>query len=127
MTQRRRQVASDRYWDELAPWAKTNSVTLMPPPIGQERSPYHLFSILLPTNAIRDRFLNHCRQRGVLSVFHYLPLHRSRVAQRFGAPADSCPITDDVSSRLARLPLYSDMEPWELERVLEVVKSFGSF
>ena len=88
-------------------------------------SPYHLFPILLPDNETRDQFLAYCRSQGVTSVFHYLPLHQSRIGQQLAPDAD-CPVTVDVSGRLARLPLFSDITHEEVERVLEVVSNFCS-
>ncbi len=123
-TQRRRQEAVHTYHAELGSWATTQSVTLPAPPAPGDDPAFHMMPILLPDESTRNRFLDHCRARGVLSVFHYLPLHRSAVGQRLGAPHDACPVTDDVSARLARLPVFSDMRPWELERVVEVVRTF---
>jgi dTDP-4-amino-4,6-dideoxygalactose transaminase len=86
-------------------------------------SPYHLFPILLPDVDARGRFLEHCRSHGVTSVFHYLPLHESRIGRQV-APGADCPVTVDVSGRLARLPLFSDITREEVERVVEVVTAF---
>jgi len=123
-TQRRRGDAVTTYLTELAGWAQDHSVTLPPPAAAGDEPAFHMLPLLLPDPATRNRFLQHCRDHGVLSVFHYLPLHRSPMGERLGAAPESCPVTDDVSSRLARLPVFSDMEPWERDRVTEVVLSF---
>ena len=74
---------------------------------------------------MRDRFLAHCKGQGVTSVFHYLPLHESRVGRQLAPDAD-CPVTVDVSGRLARLPLFSDITREEVERVIDVVTTFAA-
>ncbi len=82
----------------------------------------HLFPLLLPDRSDRDRFLKHTGSCGVSSVFHYLPLHDSPFGARFDGA--ECPVTTDVSARLARLPLFSDIGDDEIDRVVEAVTSF---
>jgi len=123
-TQQRRRSAINAYMAELAEWAKDNDVVLPAPTRAGDDPAYHMMPLLLADAASRNRFLEHCRDHDVHSVFHYLPLHRSPMGERLGANPDSCPVTDDVSSRLARLPVFSDMQDWERDRVIEVVLSF---
>jgi dTDP-4-amino-4,6-dideoxygalactose transaminase len=84
----------------------------------------HMFYLLLPSLAVRDALLTHLRQQGILAVFHYVPLHTSPVGQSFGYREGDLPITEDVSGRLLRLPLYYDMTEAEQARVVEQVGSF---
>ena len=56
-------------------------------------------------------------------MFHYLPLHESRVGRKLDPDAE-CPVAVDVSGRLARLPLFSDITPEEVDRVIDVVTAF---
>jgi dTDP-4-amino-4,6-dideoxygalactose transaminase len=122
--QARRKDAAMRYAAELPGWAKEVGATLPTEVTEHEVSPYHLYPILLADNEMRDRFLEHCRSRGVTSVFHYLPLHQSRIGRQLAPDAD-CPVTVDVSGRLARLPLFSDITREEVERVVETVTAFA--
>jgi dTDP-4-amino-4,6-dideoxygalactose transaminase len=126
--QQRRTAAWSTYAAELAAWAKENEITLPTPAPDGDVDPAHLFAILLPTPEARRRFLEHTRSRGVTTVFHYLPLHRSPYmtgqADNGALAGDDCPVTDDVSARLARLPVFSDVRPDEVPRVLEAVLSF---
>jgi len=64
------------------------------------------------------------RGLGVGSVFHYLPLHLSEMGRRFGGCEGDCPVTEQVSDRLLRLPLFTAMTDDEQERVLAAVRSF---
>ena len=58
-----------------------------------------------------------------LAVFHYLPLHLSDKGREYGGHAGQCPVTEDVSDRLVRLPLYLDLGA-DQARVIAAVTSF---
>ena len=58
---------------------------------------------------------------GVQAVFHYVPLHSSPAGSRSGRAAGPLAVTDDVSDRLVRLPLWADMRDAEVERVVSVI------
>jgi dTDP-4-amino-4,6-dideoxygalactose transaminase len=85
---------------------------------------YHLYYLLLPSLRQRDGLIEHLSRQGVLSIFHYLPLHASAMGRRFGGRAGDCPVTESISERLVRLPLYNSMTPEEQTIVLEAVQSF---
>ena len=68
-------------------------------------SAYHMFYVLLPSLDARTRLIEHLRERGILAVFHYLPLHLSAMGRRYGGREGQCPVTEDVSDRLLRLPV----------------------
>ena len=122
--QRRRNLAAGSFRDELTTWAKGNDV-IMPPVLAEGDSPSHLFPLLLPDLEQRTRFLAHTREHGVATTFHYIPLHSSPAGLRFGIAPFGCPISSDVSDRLARLPLFSDISTMEVEAIIEVVSKFS--
>lgn len=64
----------------------------------------------------------HLKADGILGVFHYLPLHLSPMAVRFGGKRGDCPVTETVSDRLLRLPLYSGLTPDEQQDVVAAVR-----
>jgi dTDP-4-amino-4,6-dideoxygalactose transaminase len=114
----------DRYADALSDWAKYNEVQLPEAPLDRQH-PAHLFSLLLPDTERRDRFLAHLRSEGILAVFHYLPLHLSPMGARFGGAPGDCPVAESVAGRLARLPLFTDLQPGEQEDVIDAVLRFS--
>ena len=120
--QGRRREIWQRYASELLDWAAENDAKLPVVPDHCESS-YHLFHMLLPTAASRDQLIAHLRARGILAVFHYQPLHRAAYAERYVKTAD-CPVTDDISARLIRLPFFTNMEPEETDAVLAAVREF---
>jgi dTDP-4-amino-4,6-dideoxygalactose transaminase len=121
------QEARKRIWDyyhmHLADWALNHDVQLPFVPAHCEQ-PYHLYYILMPTSAQRQAMIDHLRSQGIQSVFHYLPLHASEVGQRFGARPGDCPVTESVSARLLRLPLYHALTEANQVRVVEAVTAF---
>ncbi len=62
------------------------------------------------------------KNKGVLAVFHYIPLHSSPMGIKMGYKEEDLPITEDVSKRLLRLPIYAGMTDEELKYVISVLK-----
>ena len=84
-----------------------------------------MFYLLAPSLEERSRLIAHMKERGVLAVFHYLPLHLSPFGERYGGERGQCPVTEDVSDRLVRLPLFESLTGDELARVLEAATSYA--
>lgn len=70
----------------------------------------HMYYVLLPERAQRDRVLERLRRQGIHAVFHYVPLHSAPAGQRLGRSATPLPVTEDIAGRLLRLPLWPGME-----------------
>jgi dTDP-4-amino-4,6-dideoxygalactose transaminase len=121
--QSQRQRVWEYYYDNLQDWAEDNGVQLPTVPDYCEQ-PYHLFYLLLPSLEERQAFLAHLRTNDVASVFHYLPLHLSKMGRRFGGKVGDCPVTEEVSDRLARLPFHNNVTEEDQERVVSLVKQF---
>jgi dTDP-4-amino-4,6-dideoxygalactose transaminase len=121
--QARRHEIWDTYDNQLAVWASENSV--MRPEVPADCvHPAHMYYLLMPDLESRSRFIKHLRSHGVLAVFHYLPLHLSEFAQRYGGGVGDCPVTEDLSDRLVRLPLFSDMTDDQLALTIATIASF---
>lgn len=112
-----------RYDEALAAWAAAAGVgrPFTPPHCTH---PAHMYYLLMPSLAARTRFIAHLRARMVLAVFHYQPLHLSDKGREYGGRPGQCPVTEDVSDRLVRLPLYLDLGAADQARVIEAVTSF---
>lgn len=120
--QERRSHLWENYRRLLSDWAAGAGVRMpiVPPHC---RPAYHMFYLLMPTESARDALLRHLKQHDILAVFHYLPLHRSAMGRRF-APQARCPVAEDVSGRLVRLPFYNSMTDEEQRRVADTVQAF---
>jgi len=125
----REQVQSNRrriwnYYDaHLKQWASEQSIRLPVVPEGCEQ-PYHMYYLLMPALGSRQALIKHLKAHNILSVFHYLPLHLSEMGKRLGGRAGDCPVTENVSDRLVRLPFYNSLSEPEQASVVNVIQSF---
>ena len=85
-----------------------------------------MFYLLMPSLAARQALIAHLKLLGILAVFHYLPLHLSEYAKRWSGKPGDCPVTEDVSDRLVRLPFYASLSAAEQMRVIKGVQAFQS-
>jgi dTDP-4-amino-4,6-dideoxygalactose transaminase len=83
----------------------------------------HLYYLIVESRTVRDRVLAELEARGVNAVFHYVPLHSSPAGSRLGRTHGSLEVTDDLSGRLVRLPLWADLPPEDLEYIVDAVRS----
>lgn len=83
----------------------------------------HLFYILFNDHSTRDIVMDRLKARGILAVFHYIPLHSAPMGMRLGYMEGALPITESVSRRLLRLPMYAGMTDEELEYVTSALNS----
>ncbi|MFH1331518.1 MAG: dTDP-4-amino-4,6-dideoxygalactose transaminase [Actinomycetota bacterium] len=113
----RRREVFDGYDRLLRPQAASLGLALPQVPPGDVPG-YHLYYVLLPDRPTRDRVLAAMRAAGVMATFHYVPLHSAPGGRRFAARPTDCPVTDDVSGRLLRLPFHNALSPGEVERTV---------
>lgn len=119
---RRREIWE--YYDErLAAWASANDVQAPTVPEYCDQS-YHMYYLVLPSFGARTALIQHLKDRGILSVFHYLPLNLSDMGQRYGGRAGDCPVAESVADRLLRLPFFYALTPSELEDVVKALVTF---
>lgn len=118
--QQRRGEIWHLYNQELKNWAAANQVRLPFIPADREQT-YHMFYLLLPSLDTRTRFIQALREKGIYSVFHYLPLHLSDMGRKFGGKDGDCPITEDLSDHLVRLPLFYNLTASDQEFILETI------
>jgi dTDP-4-amino-4,6-dideoxygalactose transaminase len=110
----------DYYAEHLRDWARANDVHLPTVPSYCVQS-YHMFYMLLPSLEKRQALIAHLKSRGILSVFHYLPLHLAPMGREWGYQAGDCPVTEDVSDRLVRLPFYDELSPEQQQEVCAAI------
>ena len=78
----------------------------------------HLYYVILPSADVREALIGRMREDGIMTPFHYVPLHSSPAGRRFGRTSGKLAVTEDLSARLVRLPLYPRMGD-ALPRVIE--------
>jgi dTDP-4-amino-4,6-dideoxygalactose transaminase len=82
----------------------------------------HIYYLLLDDVADRQRFIARMNSAGINCVFHYVPLHSSPAGKRFGRSSGSMEVTDDLSERIVRLPLWIGIENHQ-DRVVDAAIS----
>ena len=116
--QGRRRALWEKYAQALAPHAERLGYTLAVVPADREQT-YHMFYLLMSDNRVRNGVLTGMREENVQPTFHYVPLHSSEAGRMFAARPTECPVTDDISGRLIRLPFYNAITPDDSDRVVE--------
>lgn len=114
----------ETYYKELADWAEENHVQMPFVPAHCEQT-YHMFYMLFPNLEARTKAIAHLKERGIQAVFHYLPLHLSPMGEKYGGKEGDCPVTEQVSDQLIRLPFYTNMTEDEQKTVIAALKEFS--
>ena len=123
LIQARRREVWQRYDASLSAWADAHGVRRPIVPLACQQ-PFHLYYLLLPNRAARDALIAHLKTHGILAVFHYLPLHASPVGVQFRRGGNGCPVTEDVSDRLVRLPFFTNLSGEMQAEVISAVCEF---
>jgi dTDP-4-amino-4,6-dideoxygalactose transaminase len=84
----------------------------------------HMYYILVSNLEQRTRLLTYLNEMGINAVFHYVPLHSSPAGERFGRIISDLPITDDISSRIIRLPLWVGLNSENVEYICSQIRRF---
>lgn len=110
-----RKAVYDYYAGMLEPFVAAGlSLSVIP---SYCESNYHIFYIILPSNQIRTQIQKNLRDKGIECYTHFVPLHLSAMGRRFVKTGERLPVTESISERLLRLPLYPGMKPDESEYV----------
>ena len=72
----------------------------------------------------RTRLLAFLKENGILSVFHYVPLHTAPAGLKFGEFRGEDIYTTKESERLFRLPLFFTLKESEVDYIVSKIKEF---
>ena len=119
----RRRAVWNHYFTSLQGLASSHGIGLpvVPPHCDQA---YHMFYLLTRSLSERTALIRHLKDRDIHAVFHYVPLHLSSMGVRFGGQPGQCPVTEDISDRLLRLPFFNAMTREEQDCVIEETLAF---
>lgn len=87
----------------------------------------HMYYLLLPNLTKRDTFIEHLKDRGIGSVFHYVPLHDSPMGKKCSRSSGDLKYTVELSSKLLRLPLWlglGEMQAHVINSCIDTVNDF---
>jgi len=82
----------------------------------------HIYYLLVTDVDKRDKVLAHLKQKGIMAVFHYIPLHQSPAGKLFARAHGELINTESISKRILRLPLFVDMNENMLQFIVETTK-----
>lgn len=120
--QNRRRLIWERYREGLKDWALANDTQLPCIPVDCEQS-YHMFYMVMPTIEMRDQLIEDLKKENINSVFHYLPLNNSQMMSKMGYSPTSCPIAEEISDRIIRLPFFVSLSEEQQDRVIDSITS----
>ena len=115
-----RKSSWNAYNRRLKDWAIQNNVRMPFVPSHCEQS-YHMFYLILPDLKSRNKIISCLKKKSILSVFHYIPLHSSPMGKKFGYLHGDLPVTEFISERLLRLPLYNNMNHEDQKMIIECI------
>lgn len=113
----------DQYYRELKPLQEKGLLDL--PYVPKEcRHNAHMFFIKVRDLHERNRLIQHLKNKGVNTVFHYIPLHSSPAGRAYGSFYGRDKYTTKGSERLLRLPLYYGLTNQEVQVVTDLISDF---
>jgi len=113
-----------RIWNifsELIDKLKTKKCYLIKP-YKKSESAYHILALIFKSTELANSFKKKIQSQGIAATFHYVPLHKSSMGKKFCNY--KLPLTEDIYSRVVRLPLYSEMTKQEIKKVYSSIKNF---
>ncbi len=120
----RRRLDCWQYYRQGLAGLESAGETRLPVIPAYARHNAHMFHILLADGKTRDALMAYLRERGIMAVFHYVPLHSSPMGLSMGYRAGMFPVTEACSERILRLPLFYDLKKTEQDRVLGAIRDF---
>ncbi|WGE46364.1 dTDP-4-amino-4,6-dideoxygalactose transaminase [Actinobacillus equuli] len=112
-----------QYFEAFSPLAAEQRIQLPQVPAECQHNA-HMFYLKFKDLTERSAFIEWMKQKDILAVFHYIPLHSSPAGQQFGTFYGEDQYTSTESDRLVRLPLFYNMSEAELRLVIEAVLEF---
>ena len=86
----------------------------------------HIFFIVVSNPEECVRLMRHLNAMNINVITHYVPLHSSKAGKKFGRASGNMNVTNDISQRLIRLPLFYGMQDQEVDRVVQAIMKFFS-
>ena len=87
----------------------------------------HMYFIKVKDLETRTDLIRYLREKGVCSVFHYVPLHSSKAGMRFGRFHGEDVYTTKESERLMRLPMFYNLDMKDVEYVARCILDYPAF
>ncbi len=108
------------YYEVLKPYEKEGKIKI---PVIPEYASHnaHLFYVLFKDETTRNSVMMELREQGIQAIFHYIPLHSSKMGMTLTDKETELPITSDIFNKLLRLPLSADISQQELMYINKII------
>ncbi|MBR5597783.1 MAG: dTDP-4-amino-4,6-dideoxygalactose transaminase [Lachnospiraceae bacterium] len=113
----------NRYYENLKGLQDSGKIILPTIPQGCVHNA-HMFYLKAKDLEERTRLIDFMKEKGILTVFHYIPLHSAPAGVKYGRFHGEDEYTTKESERLARLPMYYSLTLEEVDTISEAVKEF---
>ena len=113
----------NEYYKLLTPLAQAGRIELPVVPEGCVHNA-HMFYIKTADEHERQELINYLKERDILAVYHYVPLHSAPAGIKYGRFNGEDVYTTKESERLLRLPMYYGLTAEETAFVADQVKKF---
>ena len=84
----------------------------------------HMFYCILNSSAERTNLIQYLETKNIMAFFHYIPLHSSPMGKKYGYQKEVLPITEDLATRVLRLPCYYEMTMDNCKSVISSILEF---
>lgn len=113
----------NEYYTSLKPLAEQGKIKL--PFIPKDcKHNAHMFYFKANDLEERTKLLSFLKTKGILAVFHYIPLHTAPAGLKYGEFRGEDKYTTKESERLVRLPMYYGLEKKDLNCVIRAINEF---
>ena len=120
---RKRMAIYNYYHEQLRPLAEAGKIEQPVVPEGCVHNA-HMYFIKARNLEVRTKLIKYMKERGVMCVFHYVPLHTSPAGQKFGVFHGEDKYTTKESERLMRLPMFYSLSEQDMAYVVECLMDF---
>lgn len=84
----------------------------------------HMFYMKCKDLDERTELIKFLKEKDILPVFHYIPLHSAPAGKQFGRFAGEDVYTTKESERLVRLPMYYGLKEEQVSYIIEKIQEF---
>jgi len=121
----KRKKVTDAYYSIFQTYHDKGNLTIYQPE-NHIKPNHHAFWVVFDSSQNRSRFMESLRKDDVHVYIGYLPLHSSPMGQKFGYKAEDLSLTEDIASKVVRLPFYAGMADdgldYNIEKMTAVLK-----
>ena len=114
----RRLAVFETYFEAFETLAEQRQIAMPKTPPNCEGNG-HMFYLLMDSLSARTEFIRFMKEHGIITPFHYVPLHSSPGGQKFARISGDLSVTNRVSETLVRLPMFFDLGS-DIETVIEI-------